>query len=220
MISHSQVECLIEIIYWKKISHFQVLYIIIFYSPFYLRPSCCLKRNVWNLITTRRKKVRRKLLFGLYPKLLCSDDDSLSCHGPIQLHVESQSRLFDRGVNKKGRNWSLSKLKNLFTRVVIRLLKSDSADTIHEFEYEQGVPMARPLDLLSTGNRRGVRLDDRISWWTLVRICRRLICNERIAPFPLSSLFKFTDQREDNGRFLIVLCTVDATTDNRLLDER
>lgn len=124
MISHSQVECLIEIIYWKKISHFQVLYIIIFYSPFYLRPSCCLKRNVWNLITTRRKKVRRKLLFGLYPKLLCSDDDSLSCHGPIQLHVESQSRLFDRGVNKKGRNWSLSKLKNLFTRVVIRCWKA------------------------------------------------------------------------------------------------
>lgn len=84
------------------------------------------------------------IIWILYPKLLLMIHFRVT--GQSNYCVESQSHLFDRGVNKKGRNWSVSKLKLCLYRP---LLKSDSADTIHEFEYEQGVPMARPLDLLS-----------------------------------------------------------------------
>lgn len=57
----------------------------------------------------------------------------------------------------------------------------------------------------STGNRRGVRLDDRISWEPPWEFVATQFANAfRKQAFPLLNLFKFTNEgEEDNGRFLI-----------------
>lgn len=157
-----------------------------------------LKRNVWNLITTRRKKVPRKLLFGYYTQSFCWWFTFVSRANPIT--VSNHSHIFSIvGWIKKGEiglfpNWNSVYTGRCWKATVQTPFTSSSTSRV--------CPWHVPSTYFppSTGNRRGVRLDDRISWWTLVRICRRLIC-ERIRTFPLLSLFKFTDQKGGQWSF-------------------